>query len=141
MDTKKNNNQPKGKKNMTSAKNARFWIQHTISESKYTPVKITLKPGDTFSHGYSYTHDEGWASGGSTYRYDGTTISVSEADECTDCDGRYSSGWLGFCTIESLTDKPNRRWTDEATGQVYVQPAWTETEKEQRDYRAEEAGY
>ena len=126
---------------MKTAKNARFWIDHTTAENKCTPVKITLKPGDTFEHGYAYSHEEGYASGGSTYRYDGATISASVGENSTDCDGRHSSGWLGFCTIESLTDKPNRRWTDEATGQVYVQPTWTETEKEQRDYTAEKAGY
>jgi len=126
---------------MKTAKNARFWIDHTTAENKRTPVKITLKPGDTFEHGYSYVHDEGWASGGSTYRYDGATILVSAGEDSTDCDGRHSSGWTGFCTIESLTDKPNRRWVDEVTDQVYVQPTWTETETEQRDYTAEKAGY
>tara|TARA_R110002110_G_C13220456_1_gene697311 strand:- start:314 stop:706 length:393 start_codon:yes stop_codon:yes gene_type:complete len=121
--------------------NVRFWVCHTTAENNFTPVKITMKPGDIFEHGYSYSHDEGWASGGATYRYDGSTISVSAGSDSTDCDGRHSSGWLGFCTIESLTQNPNRRWIDEATGEIYVQPKWTETETEQRDYNAEAAGY
>ena len=126
---------------MKTAKNARFWVYHQNDECRWTPVKITLKPGDTFEHGYSYSHDEGWASGLHSYHYDGATISVSRDEESTDCDGRHSSGYVGFCTIQSLNDSPNRRWVDDDTGQTYVQPAWTATETAQRDYRAEEAGY
>ena len=76
--------------------NARFWAYVNGS-----PVKITLKPGQSLEWYSSRSHDEGWSGEGHTWEYDDCDglIVDSMIHEGADCDGRHGDTRSYHCDL------------------------------------------
>ena len=116
---------------MATQRNARLWIFPNGS-----PVKVTLRPGDSIAWGRSYHHEEGWSREGIELTYDGETVEREVWEDGTDCDGRTSSSEQSFCHRSRLQAR-----CGEWDGEPYPMPEWEWGECQQRDYTAEAAGY
>ena len=109
-------------------KNARFW--EFVNNS---PVKLTLKDGQSLHHTTWYRHEEGWTSHTYLWAYSDGYVIVSEHSDGVDCDGRLERFSQDTCSLEDL-----------AQGGEYEGirfPRWTLLSASQRDYSAEAMGY
>ena len=109
-------------------RNARFWVFWNDGA-----VKITLKPGQSLSVEVGGPTDEGWYREGITWHHEGVTVRRECADDGSDCDGRLTHYGESRCCIYGLASG------NEVDGQQM--PAWELTNRGQRDYQAERAGY
>ena len=121
---------PMGELEMTHPRNARFW---TLAHG--SPVKITLKPGQSLAFGYSDRADEGWSSYHECSIHTGDAVFCDQYEDGIDCDGRMSSTHLRSCPLPELMSGN----TDYDPAIVW--PAWGRVSASQRDYAAEAAGY
>lgn len=110
--------------------NARFWA----SAASGSPVKLTLKPGQTLHHHYGSRTDEGWMSESLRFSFNAGFIVCERHSDGVDCDGRLESFATLVCPLR-----------DRAAGYVdehgVAFPAWKHTDGGQRDHSAEAAGY
>ena len=116
--------------------NVRFWTHNYCTGSAL--VRITLKPGQSLSHGYGSETDEGWNYESQTWTHDGDYIRLDTFSDGVDCDGRLSTGGTYYCMIGE--DLSNHTY-EEMEPYVPGVPVWTEEDSFQRDYSAEAAGY
>lgn len=108
-------------------KNARLLVWHR-SEG----VKITLRPGQTLSFGYSELTDEGYSASRSTFYFDGVGVHAEYLDTGRDCDGRHEHFHRAYCHRDLLTGHhvDGERWPD-----------WDHLDSSQRDHTAESMNY
>jgi hypothetical protein len=124
-------------RNAKKDSNVRFWTHNWVHPNS-PPVKITLKPGQSLSHGYGAGTDEGWNYHSETWTHDGDYIRLDTFSDGVDCDGRLSTGGTYYCMIgEDLTGLT----FEDMASYVGGVPVWTEEDSFQRDYSAEAAGY
>ena len=108
--------------------NYKFWVYVNGS-----PVRLTLKPGQTVHHSSGGPDSEGWFRESVIYKHAGSGVYFESFVEGRDCDG-YSSRWSdGFCPGEGLTSG--------AAMDGVVYPRWDDVTMECRDEYAEAAGY
>ena len=114
---------------INSKRNARFWLFVHGS-----PVKLTLKPGQTINHCAGGPTDEG-------YSYE-TTQLTHEIDQIKwvagsigrDCDGGHEHFKESSCEPHLLRDREIKDYD-------FGFPIWSDGESSQRDQFAEAAGY
>ena len=124
-------------------KNIRFWI-HNPANVDGGFVKLTLKPGQMLTWGYSCTTDEGWSSHYENWHFDaGLGVLFHNVDrDGADCDGRLSSGSVRVCPIADLAaEAPNDYCQEHYDCKGVMLPAWVREDAWRRDYAAEAAGY
>jgi len=109
-------------------KNARFW--EFVNNS---PVKLTLRDGQSLHHTTWYRHEEGWTSHTYLWAYSNGCVILSEHSDGVDCDGRLERFSQDTCWIEDLDQG------GEYEGLRF--PRWTPVSSIQRDYSAEAMGY
>ena len=114
-------------------RNARFLVP-TVGWDTWT--KITLRPGESLSHGWSARHEEGWSSGGTTWEHLGDAVRVTRWDRGTDCDGLSGNECTSECPLDRLATVPVY---PPAPGQF--RPDWQPVRASQFDAAAEAAGY
>jgi len=109
---------------MTTSRNCRFRAHFNGCS-----VIITIRPGQTLSHGQFYRHEEGWTSQSTVYSLsdDGTELTRECTDDGTDCDGRLTRYY--DCQADAYR-LDNSRW-----------PHWIDLKSSQRDQFAELANY
>lgn len=110
--------------------NARFWTYLNGS-----PVKLTMRPGQTVRHFSKGPTDEGWSSEAHTWHFDGFKVVHEGVEDGRDCDGRLTQCWGSVCAITDL--RAGHR--DDENGLCY--PEWKHVSASQRDEFAEAAGY
>lgn len=122
-------------------RNARFWV--CINGS---PVKITLKPGQSLSWGRASTHDEGWSSEAYCWEFDGEFVHECFISDGRDCDGRLTNVNDWRCPVAELhngsfpgLDYCTKLERDEWAGVQW--PAWERTNASVYDEYAQAAGY
>ena len=102
-------------------------------------VKITLNPGESFTHETGGPDEEGWSRNSTTWTYDGWCVHREYTSEGRDCDGRHASGGEDFCDVNNLT-----AYVDEYDPEMPHLPKW-ERDSQSRDWNydqyAEMAGY
>lgn len=110
---------------------ARFWTYCNGS-----PVRLTLRPGQTLRWHRYERHDEGWSTDSAewTYHADSGTVRYDWLCDGTDCDGRLQTGATHRCPVDQLTAR-----TVEAADVPL--PEWTLEDRHRRDFQAEAAGY
>ena len=108
--------------------NLKFWTYLNGS-----PVRLTLRPGQTVRHFAGSPDDEGWSSESIIWKHAGTGIYCESFTEGRDCDG-YSSRWAdSFCPAEGLAAG--------ATMDGVTYPRWDHSTEECTDSYAESMGY
>jgi hypothetical protein len=109
-------------------KNLRFWAFVNCS-----PVKLTLRPGQTLGHYVGSRTEEGWESETHTWTALDNGVLCEWGTDGRDCDGRLSQAGESFAPFEALA----------AGGSVdgAVFPRWEHGQSSQRDEYAERAGY
>lgn len=128
-------------------KNARFWS--IINDS---PVKLTMRPGETMRHYSGGATDEGWSGEGHEWEYvegdQDYPASVHETicHEGRDCDGGHSTVSEWSCEIEQLMSGQECKGFGlsklEAMAWNGVRlPRWQEGSVSNWDQFAEAAGY
>ena len=123
---------------------ARFWVWWNDGW-----VKLTLRPGQTLSHGYSGPTDEGWSSEHHNYEYDAETLCVTShcTSDGSDCDGRLTRYYDCECRVDDLHAVPPPPLDEQAFCRRSIRefwpmrPLWKKIGSSQRDYNAEAAGY
>jgi len=109
---------------------ARFWVW-----AHNSPVKITLRPGETLRHYEGGRTDEGYHHEVMAWTFDGQTVERNQVIDGVDCDGRLIRHYEDLCPIDALKgcafpDHPG----------IYF-PEWIQARASQRDYSAEAMGY
>ena len=108
--------------------NLKFWAYVNGS-----PVRLTLKPGQTIAHSRGGLDSEGWHRSSIIWKHSGNGVYSESLTEGRDCDG-YGSTWGdAFCPSEGLTAG--------ATVDGVRFPLWTDCTVECRDDYAEASGY
>lgn len=111
--------------------NARFW---TIIHN--SPVKLTLRPGQSVTHIEQGATDEGYRYSGCTWSLGDGIVQCAWGSRETDCDGRHENSGETYAPIYAL-----RRGSEDSVSPGVVYPAWERGEHWQRDHAAESAGY
>ena len=128
------------------ARNARFWTYYHTG-----PVKLTLRPGQSLSHGFGYNHDEGYHSECHTWSLseDGLMVYEEGGSDDKDCDGPLYRTYNSCCPVENLAAQEPYRDMDHAGNLLPADPnyhgvmfpAWERLSASQRDVYAEMMGY
>jgi len=117
-------------------KNARFYTTlYCRRLGQYSPVKITLKPGQTLRWSRSSRDEEGFSWESESWEHEGEIVRNEWASGGRDCDGTVRCGKTFFCPLENLKKEKHYLKKD-----LFL-PEWKEEEAWQRDYQAEAAGY
>lgn len=113
-------------------KNARFWEYHNGS-----PVKLTLKPGQTLSHWQGGATEEGWHSEATSWHLssDGELLRREFTSDGADCDGRLTQGQ------DSLALSDPADFVPLYYSPELLRPDWRDAGGWQRDQYAEAMGY
>ena len=111
-------------------KQVKFWVYITC------PVRITLREGQTLTHGHGVPTDEGHSWTRETWHFDGETVHATTETDACDCDGR-TSHYATACF--AVADAANGFVEQEEPFIAY--PAWQVGQSSQRDYSAEAMGY
>jgi hypothetical protein len=111
--------------------NARIWIYENGS-----PVKLTLRPGQTRRWHHYAQDEEGYSSTRNEWDWDGRRLVNTLNFSGRDCDGRISRS--GRCYTTPATFKTGFADPDHP-GVTF--PEWEELDATQRDYTAEARGY
>lgn len=109
-------------------RNARFWV--FINDS---PVKLTLRPGQTLRWCHSSPTEEGWSAEGYTYHHEGDRVTLEHVTDGRDCDGRLRQIYVDFVSLDDL-----------AAGNVFegiAYPKWESVEGSVYDEYAQAANY
>ena len=114
-------------------RNVRFWLYHHRSQ-----VKLTVRPGQTLTFGFSEPTEEGWHGENVTIHYDADNrVIVRESA----CEGRDCDGFMGrYVTTAAMIGRLADGVKDLDDPEV-VYPDWQRIEESQRDQYAEMAGY
>lgn len=108
--------------------NVRFWFWVSRIEGAGGFVKLTLRPGETISHGERARTEEGWTALGFEITYETWgTLRATAFHDGVDCDGRLSGSNEAQADIIHCTEDG--------------QPIWCSPSYAQRDYAAEQMGY
>lgn len=70
-------------------------------------VKITLKPEQELSWGWSYRTEEGYSAGEYTWTHEGDKIRRAVETDSRDCDGRHGESYEDVCSIGELQSLPS----------------------------------
>ena len=116
--------------------NARFWVYLG------SPVKLTLKPGQTLRHFRGGPCDEGWSSEYHDWTYGEGEIRRVYVSDGRDCDGRLTRTYTSACKVENLSGHvPEEEYLDFHDGREIHYPKWESVSSSQRDEYAEAMGY
>ena len=113
-------------------KNARFW---TLGK-RANLVKLTLKPRQSLSWGWSSVDEEGWSSFAETFTHEGDSVRLDYGSDGRDCDGRFRQGGTAFCSLERLRSLPCH-----GLESPEMVPDWIDEDRWQRDDAAEAMNY
>lgn len=81
--------------------NIRFWTFYHGS-----PVKITLKPGQSLCLSECGAHEEGYSEAHDFYTHAGEYVTNEWYNGGSDCDGRHHESGVSQCRIDKLNSEP-----------------------------------
>jgi hypothetical protein len=113
----------------------RFW--YWINGS---PVKITIKLGETITIETGGSHEEGWSREVITFHVWNGCVLQDVYTDGQDCDGRISTSASLRCPFDQLQAVPGCEDAEKILGPS-LWPKWQRVKSGQRDYSAEAAGY
>ena len=128
------------KQHIADGKRIRFWIYWRDGV-----VKISVPFGESVTIGYGGPTDEGWSRYTETFTHDPSddTITREVVSDGVDCDGRLThateSIWKRGGAMDPMFEFADDGEMIELAG--IVQPDWELSDRYQRDYAAEAAGY
>jgi hypothetical protein len=111
-------------------KNLRFW--HFVHGS---PVKLTIKHGQTLNHCQGEPTDEGYSMSAVSFFHQGDKVERHDISRGRDCDGESGAFMVLHCAINKLYGRSNEY------SPCGHSPAWVIEADEVYDRNAEAAGY
>lgn len=128
---------------MPDPRTVRFWYLHRTHW-----VRITLKPGQTLRHSFTYWNGEGNTCEAVMFHYDAETrrVVMDYYETGRDCDGRSSYRWVGTCPTDDLASVPvfveHARSTHHLHAGSHIRrPEWGTAKRAEWDEFAELSGY
>jgi hypothetical protein len=112
----------------TMKTNARFWTYYHCDW-----VKLTLAPGQSFSHFTGQLTDEGFWKQYTRWSHEGDHVREECLEGGRDCDGYHESEYAVTCSLDRLKER-------EAHDGTPI-PDWEKAYASQIDHAAEAAGY
>jgi hypothetical protein len=114
-----------------TATNARFWV---FANNGF--VKITLRPDQSLTWGWSARHEEGWSSEVVTWTHTGTAVERERSCDGRDCDGRTSEDQITACALDALAT-----WDTTLPDAPGLVPTWDDVRTSRYDEYAEGMNY
>ena len=115
---------------LAQLRNVRFWEFINCGW-----VRITLRPGQKLAWHRSSNDDEGYSHCSESWEHEGTRVIHQWGEDCSDCDGRMTTGGESTCSMDRLATVPGYNAPE------ILRPDWKKVSSDQRDYAAEAAGY
>lgn len=111
--------------------NVKLWVWNLDCTS---PVKLTLREGQTLRTTQGGETDEGWYRETHYWSFDGDIVTHEWMSRQRDCDGLYEHGGSSICLRDRVA-----KGGDNGDGVSW--PDWQQTENHHRDHSAEAMGY